>query len=294
MTIAHEMEEPEIPHAASGGAREPRVEVIEPEVIARRLPSGRYLINGRFEVEITLHPHRPARGLPLWIASALLETPHGPMQWSASATEHEVARRLAASRQAMAGFDLGQELSRLFGGGNQRAASPRGNNRRGPSANRRVTRRGAQNLAFQRVVRDIRRTLDSPAGKAVTNVLSAIPYVGPAIQGVRAATTLVDNVARGNPRSRANLTRLQQAARRGNPTARRAVGVVESVLRGQRRIAVSRARGPARVPRRPRTPAEERAWREADRRWNEYRAARARQGVAPPEPIITPPPRAER
>lgn len=292
MTIAHEMDglpdAPEVPYeAASGCAHEPRVEVIEPEVVVRRLPSGRYLINGRVEVEITLHPHRPARGLPLWIASALLETPHGPMQWSASATELEVARRLAATR-GTAGFDLGQELSRLFGGGNQRAANPRASNRRG-NTNRRATRRGAQNLAFQRVVRDIRRTLDSPGGRAVTNVLSAIPYVGPAIQGVRAATTLVDNVARGNQRSRRNLTRLQQAARRGNPAARRAVGVVESVLRGQRRIAASRVRGPA--SRRPRSAAEERAWREADQRWNEYRAARAREGMATPEPIITPPPR---
>lgn len=295
MTIADEMEglvgedEPEVSYeAASGCVREPQGEVLEPEVLARRVRGGRYLINGRVEVVITLHPHRPAGGLPVWVASALLETSNGPMQWSASATEQEVAVRMAAREGGVAGFDLGRELSRLFGGAsNQRAANA--NRRPAGNANRRTTQRGAQNLAFQRVVGDIRRTLDSPAGKAVTNVLSAIPYVGPAVQGVRAATTLVDNVARGNTRSRANLNRLQSAARNGHPAARRAVGVVESVLRAQRGMAVSRARGPA--PRRRRSAAEERAWRTADQRWNEYRAARARQGVATPEPIITPPPR---
>ena len=296
MTIADEMEglvgeaEPEVSYeAASGCAREPHGEVLETEVLARRVRGGRYLISGRVEVVITLHPHRPAGGLPVWVASALLETPNGPMQWSASATEQEVAVRMASREGGVAGFDLGRELSRLFGGASNQRPAANANRRPAGNANRRTTQRGAQNLAFQRVIGDIRRTLDSPAGQAVTNVLSAIPYVGPAIQGVRAATTLVDNVARGNARSRANLNRLQNAARNGHPVARRAVGVVENVLRAQRGMAVSRARGPA--PRRGRSAAEERAWRTADQRWNEYRAARARQGVATPEPIITPPPR---
>lgn len=275
----------EVPYAASGCAppRPPLADcvrdVLEPEVVVRRTARGRYLIHGRVEVEITLHRHRPARGLPLWTASAVLETPSGPMQWAASATEHEVAQQLARE-QGIAGVDLsnlGRDLGRLFGGAQG-------------SSNQRRAQRGAQSLAFQRVVRDVRRTLDSPAGRAVTNVLSQVPYIGPAVQGVRAATTLVDNVARGNPRSRQNLARLQRAARGGDPRARRAVNVVESVLRAQRRIAVARATGPARSERR-RSPDEERAWSEADRRWNAYRAARARAGLSTRDPLITPPPR---
>jgi hypothetical protein len=253
--------------------------VLEPEIVARRQPGARVLINGRFEVEITLHRHKPARGLPLWIASALLATPRGPMQWSASATEHEIARRLAA-KQGIVGFDLGQ----LFGGS-------QGN------SNRRATQRGAQGLAFQRVVGDVRRTLDSPAGQAITTALSAVPYVGPAVQGLRAATTLVDNVANGNPRSRANLARLQRAARRGDPRARQAVGVVENVLRAQRRMTASRAQAPEQASGQGsagQSSEQERAWSEADRIWNAYRAARAREGLDTPDPaiapLITPPP----
>lgn len=267
---------PEAPPACTCAASE---RALRPELVEHR-GQRRVRIDGRVEVLLTVQRHRPPQGLPLWVASATLDTPRGPMQWSATASEQEVARRLA-ERQGIVGFDLGQVFGQLFGGAN-------GN------SNQRATQRGAQNLAVQRVVRDVRNAIDSPAGRAVTNVLSSIPglgaVVGPAVQATRAATTVVDNVARGNPRARANLAQLQRAAQRGHPAARRAVNVVEGVLRTQRRQTIARARGPVR-PQRNATPAEERAWREADAVWNAYRAARTAQGLETPEPLITPPPR---
>ena len=303
MTTSNEMEglvgehEPEVPLGAMGGggtradagAMPPGDRVFEPEVVVRRLSGNRYLIHGRYEVEVTVHPHRPARGLPLWVASAVLETPRGPMQWAASATEHEVARRLAT----VGGFDFGQFLGQLFDvdQGHHRHPSPSARGR--PRRARHRVRRNAAELAVARVLHQVRRTLDSPGSRGVISALSAIPYVGTAVQGIRAATTLADNVMQGNRRARQNLVRLHRAARRGDPHARRAVGMVNAVLRGQRRIAMARAYGsPASRRRRPHSPAEHAAWRRAETRWNEYRASQAREGDPAPEPLIPPAPRA--
>ena len=296
-TTSSEMEglvgehEPEVPLGAMGGGARADAgaapfggRVFEPEVVVRRLSGNRYLIHGRYEVEVTVHPHRPARGLPLWIASAVHETPRGPLQWAASATEHEVARRLAT----VGGFDFGQFLGQLFDVDQGHHGHPAHGR-----PTRHTVRRNAANLAIARVLHQVRRTLDSPGSRGVISALSAIPYVGTAVQGVRAATTLADNVMQGNARARRNLVRLHRAARRGDPHARRAVGVVEAVLRGQRRIAMARAYGPpASRRRRPRTPAEHAAWRRAETRWNEYRASQAREGEFAPEPLIPPAPRA--
>jgi hypothetical protein len=268
--------EPEVAYEARSGctpaANDADDRALEPEVVARRTPNGQVLINGRFLVDVVLHRYQPPRGRAVWVACATLETSAGPLQWCASVTEQEVARRFAAQH----GF-VGIDFNQMFRG------------RSGP-ANARSVQRGARQSAFQRVVGDVRRTLDTPAAQGILTAASAIPYVGPAVQGLRAATTIVDNVANGDPRARRNLTQLQHAARRGHPGARRAVNVVAQVARNQRRVVTARGRAQS-VDGSTRRPAVvERAWRAADVRWNEWRAERAREGTPVDEPIIPPPP----
>ncbi len=259
--------EPEVPLAAQSGcapATEQSDRVLHGDIVARRVRPRRYLIDGQHLVDITMHRHTPPRGEPIWTACASLETPAGLLQWCASVSENEVARRLATV-------------------GARAPANRRRTRQRGSSAG------GAQTAAFRRVVSDIRRTLDTPQAQAAVAAVSSIPYVGPVVQGLRAATTLVDNVANGDQRARANLVRIQGAARAGNPRAQQAIRVVDQVIRGQRQIAADRAQG---AQRRRRTSAEEDlAWQNADERWNEYRARRARDGAPAPEPLIPPPPR---
>jgi hypothetical protein len=279
----------EVPLSAQSGCapRAPEERALDAEVVATRLPRQRYRIADRLTVEITLQRHTPPGGRSIWIATAILAEPmsawRGPRQWSAMASELDVARRLARSR-GMVGFDFGQMFNDLG----------------------RTIEQGAQSIArsgvINNVLRDVRNAFDSPAGQGIMQVASFIPGVGQAIQGVRAATTLADNVMNGDRRARANLAQVQAAAQRGHPTAQRAVQVVNQVLAGQRRIVASRAQtnpprprqAPSPPPRRRATPAEENAWREAERRWNAWRAERAQNGEDVSEPLIPPPPAAER
>ena len=269
----------EAPREAQAGQVTPLGDCVRRgELFAERLPRGRYRIAKRFTVEVTLERHRRPGGPSIWIATATIEPgPErdawaGPWQWTRIASELDVARRLMRSR-GIVGFDLGQ-VFRDFG---------------------RTIEQGAQAIArsgvVQNVVRDIRRTLDSPGAQGVLQAVSFVPGLGQAVQGFRAATTLVDHVMNGDRRARANLAQVRHAARRGHPTAQQAVRVVNDVLAGQRRLAAARAR--ARRPPAPPTPrarrptaAEERAWREADARWNAWRAARARQGDEVSEPPL--------
>jgi hypothetical protein len=247
-------DEPEVPYRARTTPNTTPSGVLEPELVAQPLSKGRVRINGKFVVQVTVHRHVPPNGRPVWVACAVLETNGEPIQWCAIASEHEVAKRLQM-KGAIAGFQPGG----------------------------RAVQQGAQRSAFQKVVGDARRTLDRPEAQAALNATAVIPYVGPIVQGLRAATTLVDNVANGDRGARNRLGRLRGAADRGNPQARQAIGIVERVLRSQRRGAIDRAR--AQRPRRT-SSDEERAWSEAARRWNEWRAQQAQGGALPPEPDI--------
>ena len=280
----HDVEVPpiEAPRETEAGRVTPLADCVRRgELFAERLPRGRYRIAKRFTVEVTVQRHRLPGGPSIWIATATIEPgPErdawaGPWQWTRTASELDVARRLMRSR-GIVGFDLGQ-VFRDFG---------------------RTIEQGAQAIArsgvVQNVVRDIRRTLDSPGAQGVLQAVSFVPGLGQAVQGFRAATTLVDHVMNGDRRARANLAQVRHAARRGHPTAQQAVRVVEDVLAGQRRLAAARARArrppapPTPAPPRARRPtvAEERAWREADARWNAWRAARAQQGDEVSEPPL--------
>ena len=232
---------------------------------------------GRFTADVTIHRRERRPGAPaLWIACAQVQTDVGVLQWCGAATEQEVAAALvrrARQRGASAGFDLGQ-VFRDFG---------------------RTLEQGAQSLArsrvLQRVVGDIRRTLDSSALSPVLQAVQFVPGLGQAVQGFRAATTLVDDVLQGDRGSRQRLVQIRQQARRGDPTARQAMQVVEDVVQAQRRMARARARGAA--PSRRASAAQERAWREAEARVAELRATRSRRPAsAEREPLIPPAPSA--
>ncbi len=179
---------------------------------------------GPYTAVVTLHRRRGA-----WLACATIETSAGPLRWCGVARDREVAERLVRAHQRRGGASAGIDFGALFQ--NLGRAVQQG------------TQQLARNRALRSTVRDIRRTLDTPALQPVLAVAQQIPYLGPAVTAFRAATTIVDDVLGGDPQTRNRLARIRQAAQQGNPTAREAMQVIETVFQSQQRITRQRAQG---------------------------------------------------
>lgn len=232
---------------------------------------------GPYNAIVTMHRRRGG-----WVACATIETSVGPLRWCGVAHEREVAERLARQHLRRGGASAGIDFGALF--------------RNMGSAIQQGTQQLARNRALRNTVRDVRRTLDRPELQPVLAVAQQIPYLGPAVTAFRAATTIVDDVLGGDQQTRDRVVRLRRAAQQGNPTAREAMQVIETVLQSQQRMTRQRAqggqggrgqRGPAPRGRRP-APRRGGPRRPSPRR----RPTRSRRGPAPRrQPTRAPTPR---
>lgn len=186
---------------------------------------------GPYMATVTMHRRRGG-----WVACATVETSAGPLRWCGVASEQEVAERLARQHLRRGGATAGIDFGSLF--------------RNMGQAIQRGTQQLARNRALRSTVSDIRRTLDRPELQPVLAVAQQIPYLGQAVTAFRAATTIVDDLLGGDPQTRSRVVRIRQAAQQGNPIAREAMQVIETVLQAQQRMTRQRAQGGRRPQRR--------------------------------------------